>query len=69
MTWVTIQNIHTQKTQSRVIGEAEQAGSNGASDSHAAALVDCKILVVAQRDEWKDHWVLMEAFCGAALVS
>jgi len=35
---------------------------------YVASLISCKIVVVAQRDEWEDHFRLMESLASGAMV-
>lgn len=50
------------------IGARKKAGRNSVADEYAAALLNYKIVVVAQRDNWEGHYRLMEAMAGGALV-
>ena len=38
------------------------------NENYAAALLSHKIIIVCQRDSWEDHYRLMEALAGGALV-
>ena len=49
-------------------GQRYGEGRNGVTDDYAEALIDHKIVVVAQRDTWEGHYRLMEALAGGALV-
>lgn len=51
-----------------VVGERETVGRNTVDDAYARALLNHKIVVVAQRDGWEGHYRLMEALSGGALV-
>eukprot|EP00529_Nitzschia_sp_RCC80_P009477 CAMPEP_0113471536 /NCGR_PEP_ID=MMETSP0014_2-20120614/17026_1 /TAXON_ID=2857 /ORGANISM="Nitzschia sp." /LENGTH=804 /DNA_ID=CAMNT_0000364169 /DNA_START=225 /DNA_END=2641 /DNA_ORIENTATION=- /assembly_acc=CAM_ASM_000159 len=49
-------------------GKANTAGRNDAQKPYARALLQTKIVVVAQKDDWEDHYRLMEALTSGALV-
>lgn len=49
-------------------GERAGIGRNGVTDAYVHALLEHKIVVVAQRDKWEGHYRLMEALAGGALV-
>jgi len=49
-------------------GEREGKGRNGVTHAYTQALLDHKIITVAQRDRWEGHYRLMEALSGGALV-
>ncbi|KAL7538784.1 hypothetical protein ACHAWF_006213 [Thalassiosira exigua] len=51
-----------------VVGKRSRAGRFGVSDAYARALLEHKIVVVAQRDEYEGHYRLMEALAGGAMV-
>jgi hypothetical protein len=67
-----IQNHTRQRTPLQVLGDVVSAnGSKGRTTAQAAyvdALLTTKIVVVAQRDAWEDHYRLFEALIGGALV-
>ena len=50
------------------IGAREDSGRNSVDNAYTRALLQHKIVVVAQRDEWEGHYRLMEALAGGALV-
>ncbi len=50
------------------VGESERTGRNAVNENYAAALLSHKIIIVCQRDGWEDHYRLMEALAGGALV-
>jgi Uncharacterized protein conserved in bacteria len=50
------------------IGARKKTGRNSVADEYATALLNYKIVVVAQRDNWEGHYRLMEAMAGGALV-
>jgi len=60
------------KSPLRVVGSAVSGGSTDGrtkvSNNYAATLLTTKIVIVAQRDSWEDHYRLFEAICGGALV-
>jgi spore maturation protein CgeB len=43
-------------------------GRKQVSDEYVETLLDSKIVVVAQRDKWEDHYRLFEAMVAGALV-
>jgi hypothetical protein len=49
-------------------GEAKQAGRSQVHLEYARRLLQSKIVVVAQKDEWEDHYRLMEGLASGALV-
>jgi hypothetical protein len=49
-------------------GGADEVGRRGVSPAYIQALLSSKIVVVAQRDEWEDHYRLFEALIGGAMV-
>ncbi|KAL7546712.1 hypothetical protein ACHAWF_010039 [Thalassiosira exigua] len=51
-----------------IAGDRADWGRNNVGDTYARALLQHKIVVVAQRDEWEGHYRLMEALSGGALV-
>jgi hypothetical protein len=66
------ETIHTRLKNSSVFvgltGEAQDAGRNQAQRSYLAKLFDSKIVVVSQKDDWEDHYRLMEAMVSGAMV-
>mmetsp|Transcript_4281 Transcript_4281/g.8193 ORF Transcript_4281/g.8193 Transcript_4281/m.8193 type:complete len:226 (+) Transcript_4281:963-1640(+) len=50
------------------VGARKKVGRNSVADAYADALLNYKIVVVAQRDEWEGHYRLMEALAGGAFV-
>lgn len=52
----------------KIVGENAAEGRKGVTDEYTQALMDHKIIVVAQRDLWEGHYRLMEALAGGALV-
>jgi hypothetical protein len=50
------------------ISEGGSIGMTGVSDAYLESLLTTKIVVVAQRDIWEDHYRLFEAFVGGAMV-
>ena len=55
-------------TTAGIIGEMAGTGRNQVDDAYVHALLEHKIVVVAQRDRWEGHYRLMEALAGGALV-
>lgn len=51
-----------------VTGKAEDKGRNEAQYEYLSKLLDSKIVVVAQKDRWEDHYRLMEALVSGAMV-
>jgi hypothetical protein len=49
-------------------GEAVRKGRRGVASDYIESLLETKIVVVSQRDRWEDHYRLMEALVGGALV-
>jgi len=49
-------------------GETAMWGRKSVSDSYVEALLDSKIVVVAQRDYWEDHYRLFEAMVAGTMV-
>ena len=56
------------KATAGLFGERESEGRNNIDDAYVRALLNHKIVVVAQRDRWEGHYRLMEALSGGALV-
>ena len=51
-------------------GERRSVGRNALDPSYIRALLSAKIVVVAQKDGWEDHYRLMEALvCGPLVIS
>ena len=51
-----------------VTGEADDVGRNQAQEAYLQKLLTSKIVVVAQKDNWEDHYRLMEALSSGSLV-
>jgi hypothetical protein len=49
-------------------GEADDKGRNEVSNSYVASMLQFKIVVVCQRNDWEDHYRLFEALVSGALV-
>ena len=49
-------------------GQAKDAGRNQAQPAYLTKLLDSRIVVVAQKDGWEDHYRLMEALASGAMV-
>jgi hypothetical protein len=49
-------------------GQLGRAGRGGANFEYVQALMTSKIVVVAQRDVWEDHYRLMEALSSGTMV-
>lgn len=54
--------------QAGAVSEGGPQGRTGLSLEYLRALLQSKIVVVAQRDNWEDHYRLFEAMVGGALV-
>mmetsp|Transcript_22073 Transcript_22073/g.33355 ORF Transcript_22073/g.33355 Transcript_22073/m.33355 type:complete len:564 (-) Transcript_22073:59-1750(-) len=50
------------------VGFRRRKGRKRVHDDYAEALLTTKIIVLAQRDNWEDHYRTMEALLGGALV-
>jgi hypothetical protein len=50
------------------VSAAAEQGRSQVSPKYVEALLTTKIVVVAQRDDWEDHYRLFEAIIGGALV-
>jgi glycosyltransferase involved in cell wall biosynthesis len=49
-------------------GSAVKTGRRGVKSEYIEAMLNAKILVVTQRDDWEDHYRLFEAMISGALV-
>ena len=49
-------------------GKAVKKGRNKVQSAYVEAMLDTSIIVVAQRDNWEDHYRLMEALVSGAMV-
>ena len=49
-------------------GEADEAGRNQVQEAYLQKLLTSKIVVVAQKDRWEDHYRLFEALSSGSLV-
>jgi len=49
-------------------GDADNKGRSNVSLAYVEALLDSKIVVVAQRDNWEDHYRLFEALVSGSMV-
>jgi hypothetical protein len=59
---------HELSTFAGLKGKANSHGRNGVDVNYIRHLVQYKIVVVAQKDNWEDHFRLFEALCSGALV-
>jgi hypothetical protein len=50
------------------VSKAGGIGRTSTQDAYISALMNTKIVVVAQRDEWEDHYRFFEGIVGGALV-
>ena len=50
------------------VSERNEMGRSSVDDVYAEKLLEYKIIVVCQRDSWEDHYRLMEALAGGAMV-
>jgi hypothetical protein len=51
-----------------VTGQAQETGRNTAQSAYLHKLLQSKIVVVSQKDNWEDHYRLMEALVSGAMV-
>lgn len=51
-----------------LVGSDKRKGRNDVSEEYVKTMLQSKIIVVAQRDAWSDHYRLMEALSSGALV-
>jgi len=49
-------------------GKAVKKGRNKVQSAYVEAMLEAKIIVVTQRDNWEDHYRLMEALISGAMV-
>ncbi len=56
------------KTLAATVSEGGSIGRTGVNEAYLESLLTTKIVVVAQRDIWEDHYRLFEAFVGGAMV-
>jgi Glycosyl transferases group 1 len=61
-------NKHSLKVMVRIQGDEDQIYANEVSYQYIVALFATKIVVVAQQDEWEDHYRLLESMASGALV-
>lgn len=61
-------NKHNISTFVGLAGKPLREGRRGVQDAYVEMLLDTKIVVVAQRDHWEDHYRLMEALISGACV-
>jgi hypothetical protein len=52
----------------RIIGDGDAMEVHQVDPEYVAGLVSSKIVVIAQKDEWEDHYRLMESLASGALV-
>lgn len=52
----------------QAVSEGGGTGRTELQSAYVQALLECKIIVVAQRDDWEDHYRFFEAIIGGALV-
>lgn len=51
-----------------ITGSADRQGRRTPQPAYVKAMLDTKIVVVTQRDEWEDHFRLYEALLSGAMV-
>ena len=51
-----------------LVSERSRNGRQNASDLYADAMLDHKIIVLAQRDQWEDHFRLLEGLMSGAMI-
>ena len=59
---------HTYKVFCDIVGKHDNQGRRQAQQGYIQSMMDSKILVVAQRDAWEDHYRLWEALASGAMV-
>lgn len=59
---------HQLSTFAGLRGKANSQGRNGVDTNYIRNMLQYKIVVVAQKDNWEDHFRLFEALCSGALV-
>ena len=59
---------HNWTTYVGLAGKALRQGRRGVSDDYIETLLNTKIIVLAQRDKWEDHYRLMEGLVSGSLV-
>lgn len=59
---------HNWKTYVGLAGKPLRQGRRGVVDDYIEMLLSTKIVVLAQRDRWEDHYRLMEALISGSLV-
>eukprot|EP00934_Nitzschia_sp_Nitz4_P004442 Nitzschia sp. Nitz4//scaffold196_size54656//1975//3387//NITZ4_006628-RA/size54656-processed-gene-0.57-mRNA-1//-1//CDS//3329540393//4432//frame0 len=65
----TISSLSKYSTHVQIAAEDLESMEMGAVQlEYVQALLDCKIVVVAQRDEWEDHYRLYESLASGAMV-
>jgi spore maturation protein CgeB len=50
------------------VSSGGKVGRVNVADEYVKALLTTKIVVVAQRDNWEDHYRLFEAYAGGSMV-
>jgi len=63
-----LRSLHNYTILADFVSTAASGGRVGLSSNYTDALLSVKIVVVAQRDAWEDHYRLFEAIIGGALV-
>ena len=56
------------KIHARTIGKLSAKGRRNPQNAYVNELLDYKIIVLAQRNYWEDHYRLFEAMSGGAMV-
>ena len=65
---VELQGKHNLTAHIGLAGKALKAGRHSVSDAYVDIMLDSKIIVIAQRDQWEGHYRLMEALVTGACV-
>lgn len=56
------------RTETSIQGNRAHVGRQHVSDDYVKAILQSKIVVVTQRDQWEDHFRLFEALAGGAMI-
>jgi hypothetical protein len=64
----SMKNTRTIRTSIAEHGRRRKLGRNSASQAYVKAMLQAKIVIVAQKDDWEDHYRLLEAMACGPLV-
>ena len=67
-TWLLEKLGHDYQVLCEMVGQHDRVGRRHAQQGYIESMIDTKILVVAQRDTYEDHYRLYEALASGALV-